>query len=125
MIIKHYCETKTKKYVSKCNEKGNVNVCVVFFALIGVNDDGTISGIEHAEQVCLDIENGINDSISPKPDFELRIEEANKTIHLLVREGEYKPYLYKGKAYRRSDSATIEVDQAELRNSMWKNGFIL
>lgn len=84
--------------------------------VFGINDDGTICGIEHAEQVCLDIENRINDSISPKPDFELRIEEANKTIHLLVREGEYKPYLYKGKAYRRSDSATIEVDQAELKS---------
>ena len=84
--------------------------------LFGVNDDGTICGIENAEQVCLDIENKINDSISPKPDFELRIDESKKIIRLFVREGEYKPYLYKGKAYRRSDSATIEVDQAELKN---------
>ena len=38
--------------------------------LFGVNDDGTICGIENAEQVCLDIENKINDSISPKPDFD-------------------------------------------------------
>lgn len=83
--------------------------------LFGVNDDGTICGIENAEQVCLDIENKINDSISPKPDYELRIEESNNVIHLYVKEGEYKPYLYKGKAYRRSDSATIEVDQAELK----------
>ena len=33
----------------------------------------------------------------------------------MVREGAYKPYLYKGKAYRRSDTASIEVDQLELR----------
>ena len=84
--------------------------------LFGVNDDGTICGIENAEQVCLDIENRINDSISPKPDFELEIDGTEKIIRLIVREGEYKPYLYKGKAYRRSDSATIEVDQAELKN---------
>lgn len=84
--------------------------------LFGVNDDGTICGIENANQVCLDIENRINDSISPKPDFELKIDEFQKIIHLYVREGEYKPYFYKGKAYRRSDSATIEVDQAELKN---------
>ena len=84
--------------------------------LFGVNDDGTICGIENADQVCLDIENRINDSISPKPDFELEIDGTEKIIRLSVREGEYKPYLYKGKAYRRSDSATIEVDQAELKN---------
>lgn len=84
--------------------------------LFGVNDDGTICGIEDAEKMCLDIENKINDSISPKPDFELKIDEKTKTICLSVNEGAYKPYLYKGKAYRRSDSATIEVDQAELKN---------
>ena len=84
--------------------------------LFGVNDDGTICGIENIEQVCLDIENKINDSISPKPDFELEIDDTEKMIRLIVREGEYKPYLYKGKAYRKSDSATIEVDQAELKN---------
>lgn len=83
--------------------------------IFGVNDDGTICGIENAEYVRLDIENKINDSISPKPDFELIIDESKKIIRLIVREGEYKPYLYKGKAYRRSDSATIEVDRSELK----------
>lgn len=83
--------------------------------IFGVNDDGTICGIENAEYVRLDIENKINDSISPKPDFELIIDESKKIIRLIVREGEYKPYLYKGKAYRRNDSATIEVDRSELK----------
>ena len=55
--------------------------------LFGVNDDGTICGIENAEQVCLDIENRINDSISPKPDFELEIDDTEKIIRLVVREG--------------------------------------
>ena len=83
--------------------------------LFGVNDDGTICGIENAEQLCLDIENRINDSISPKPDFELAVDKSKKIVRLFVHEGEYKPYLYKGKAYRRSDSATIEVDQVQLK----------
>lgn len=38
--------------------------------------------------LCLDIENRINDSISPKPDFELEIDEENKMIRLIVHEGE-------------------------------------
>lgn len=83
--------------------------------IFGVNDDGTICGIENVNQVRLDIENKINDSISPKPEFEIMVDDFNKLLRLLVHEGEYKPYLYKGKAYRRSDSATIEVDQEELK----------
>lgn len=98
------------KTVSAYSNFGNGEI------LFGVNDDGSVCGIENAEQVCLDIENRINDSITPKPDFELKIDEANKIICLSVREGKYKPYFYKGKAYRRSDSVTIEVDQSELKN---------
>lgn len=83
--------------------------------LFGVDDDGSICGISNLEKACLDIENKINDSISPKPDFELSVDEKNNTIELFVYKGEYQPYLYKGKAYRRSDTASIEVDQIELR----------
>ena len=83
--------------------------------VFGVNDDGSVCGIDNPDQVCLDIENRINDSISPKPDFEIDIDDSKKIIRLIVRERQYKPYLYKGKAYRRSDTASIEVDQAELK----------
>lgn len=83
--------------------------------VFGVNDDGSVCGIDNPDQVCLDIENRINDSIAPKPDFEIDIDDSKKIIRLIVREGQYKPYLYKGKAYRRSDTASIEVDQAELK----------
>ena len=33
---------------------------------------------------------------------------------LEVKEGIYKPYYYKSKAYKRNDTATIEVDHLEL-----------
>lgn len=84
--------------------------------LFGVNDDGSICGLNHIEKACLDIENKINDSIAPKPDFELSIDETKNIICLSVYKGSYQPYLYKGKAYRRSDTASIEVDQVELRS---------
>lgn len=83
--------------------------------LFGVSDDGTVCGISNAESACLDIENRINDSITPKPDFSLALDNRTNVITLTVKEGRYKPYLYKGKAYRRSDTASIEVDQLELR----------
>ena len=81
----------------------------------GIDDNGNVNGINNPEEVCLDIENRINDSISPRPDFELSVDYKHNIVKLMVREGAYKPYLYKGKAYRRSDTASIEVDQLELR----------
>ena len=83
--------------------------------LFGVSDDGLVLGIDNPDQKCLDIENKINDSILPKPDYSISINRSNSVITLEVYEGRYKPYLYKGKAYRRSDTASIEVDQIELK----------
>lgn len=82
--------------------------------LFGVNDEGNVVGIEHAEESCLDIEHKIHDSIKPKPDFTLSITNEN-AIELKVFEGKYKPYVYKGKAYRRSGTTSVEVDMIELR----------
>ena len=82
--------------------------------IFGVRDDGTVKGIPQAVQKCLDIENKINDSISPQPDYTLKINEENQTIILTVRKGDNPPYLYKNKAYRRSDSASLEVDRLAL-----------
>ena len=61
----------------------------------------------------MDIENKINDSISPQPDYTLEIQNNDQTIKLTVKNGPQKPYLYKSKAYKRNDTATIEVDFLE------------
>lgn len=81
--------------------------------LFGIDDDGKTLGIENPDQACLDIENKINDSIDPNPDYTLAATD-NGVIELNVREGSHKPYLYKAKAYRRNDTSTIEVDRIEL-----------
>ena len=83
--------------------------------LFGIKDDGSIKGIQNPDKMCLDIENKINDSIHPKPDFSFSINRSTGVITLEVKDGAFKPYLYKGKAYRRSDTATVEVDQIELK----------
>ena len=64
-------------------------------------------------QACLDIENKINDSISPQPNYILEIQNNDQMIKLTVTSGLQKPYLYKSKAYKRNDTATIEVDTLE------------
>lgn len=83
--------------------------------VFGISDDGTIRGLSDPEKIRLDLENRINDSISPKPDFSFKIDTKKKILTLTVYEGDYKPYLYKGKAYRRADTASIEVDNVELK----------
>ncbi len=83
--------------------------------VFGVNDEGKLVGINDIKQKCLDIENSINDNIKPQPEFFIEITNADKTISLNVRPGVNKPYLFKGKAYKRNDTSTIEVDQVELK----------
>ncbi len=80
--------------------------------LFGISDDGEILGVNDPVEAKLNLENKINDSISPVPEYALEIQKGN-IISLTVFEGMYKPYMYKGKAYKRNDTATIEVDRLE------------
>ena len=80
----------------------------------GIDDDGNIKGLSDVKQACLDIENKINASITPQPDYTFEVQNNNRTIKLIVKSGRNKPYLYKSRAYRRNDTSTIEVDNLEL-----------
>lgn len=82
----------------------------VFF---GVDDDGNAIGIENPTEVCLKIENSINDSIDPIPDFSLTIDQKTNVIELNVKEGSNKPFLCKGVAYRRADTSTRPTSREE------------
>ena len=82
--------------------------------IFGVADNGEAVGLIDPAQACLDIENKINDTIRPQPQYELAIQESEKTVILTVESGRNKPYTYRSKAYRRNDTATIEVDELEL-----------
>lgn len=82
--------------------------------IFGVDDHGNIVGINNIQDTCLVIENKINDSLDPLPKYSIDIDTKRKTITLTVYEGIHKPYFYKNKAYRRSDSSTVEVDRLEL-----------
>lgn len=47
------------------------------------------------------------------PRFELAIEGDTRTVTLTVHEGPDKPYLSSGRAYRRTDTSTVEVSRLE------------
>ncbi|MCR4670562.1 MAG: putative DNA binding domain-containing protein [Saccharofermentans sp.] len=83
--------------------------------LFGVDDSGKPVGIKDIDKKCLAIENKINDTIKPQPDYILSVNSSRNTITLEVRPGSGKPYFYKSKAYKRNDTSTIEVDRLELK----------
>lgn len=103
-------ETITNTFLKTVSAFSNYNGGKIFF---GIDDSGKIKGLADVKQSCLDIENKINDSIFPQPDYTLEPQKDN-TIILSVKSGVQKPYLYKSKAYKRNDTATIEVDTLEL-----------
>ena len=80
----------------------------------GVTDDGTEVGLDDLEDACLSIENMINDSVSPVPTYTIERNPSSHIIVLTVQQGLHKPYLYHAKAYKRSDTSTVEVDHLEL-----------
>lgn len=82
--------------------------------LFGVDDEGKLLGIDNPKEAMLSIENKINDTIKPQVFFRLDIIEKD-VIQLSVYPGDEKPYFYKSKSYKRNDSATIELDNDELK----------
>ena len=92
--------TITNTFLKTVSAFSNYNTGKIIF---GIDDNGKIIGLE----------NKINDNISPKPDFRFIKDTKKNIITLIVEEGLNKPYLYKGKAYKRNDTSTVEVDRIE------------
>ena len=108
-------EEVSKTFLKTVSAYANYNDGAIIF---GLDDDANVVGVkESPKEEALRIENMINDSLSPVPYFEMIIKEVEgKTIIILeVKKGKDTPYYYKGKAYKRADTATIEVDRFELR----------
>ena len=106
-------EKITKSYLKTVSAYSNYKNGKIIF---GINDSGEVIGIEKIMENKLSIENTINDSIKPKPEYTLDVEkiEGKSCIVLNVKKGDFPPYYYNGKAYKRNDTLTIEVDTVEL-----------
>lgn len=100
----------SKSYLKTVSAYANYGTGEIIF---GIADDGTPVGLADPQDTCLRIEHAINDSIDPVPRFELAIEEDARTVTLTVHEGPDKPYLSSGRAYRRTDTSTVEVSRLE------------
>lgn len=89
--------------------------------VFGIANNGEKLGLEDIDNMCLAIENMINDSIKPKPQYLINIDKNDSIITLHVNAGKHTPYYYKKKAYIRNDTSTVEVDDIEL-NRLILNG---
>ena len=108
---KEFKEMITNTFLKTVSAFSNYDGGEIFF---GIDDNGNIKGLPDVKQACLDIENKINDSITPQPDYTLELQNNDRTVKLTVKSGLQKPYLYKSKAYKRKDTATIEADTLKL-----------
>ena len=119
-------ETKTLEFKESITKTFLKTVCAFSNyeggqIIFGIDDTGNIKGIQDPENVCIDIENRINDNINPQPTYSLSVNKENNTITLNVEEGNNKPYFYNSKTYKRNDTATIEVDTFELTRLILEN----
>jgi ATP-dependent DNA helicase RecG len=106
-------ESITSTYLKTISAFANYDGGIIYF---GISDDGEILGLDNLPGVVLNIENTINDTILPRPDYRLSTEiiENKQIIKLEVFASDSKPYYYKHYAYQRFDTATVKVDTQEL-----------
>lgn len=85
--------------------------------IFGVSENGSVVGIVDPEKTRLQLEHKINDSISPRPEFFLNTSsfEEKQIVELTVSKGKNAPYLYNGRAYKRSDTSSTPLDSNKLR----------
>ncbi|MCQ2753070.1 MAG: putative DNA binding domain-containing protein [Bacilli bacterium] len=105
-------EKLTKSYLKTVSAFANYFDGEIIF---GIDDNGIVKGLDDLKGTALSLENQINDSIKPKPDYLITVNNKNKTISILVKKGNACPYKYNDKAYKRNDTSTVEVDEIELR----------
>ena len=96
------------KTVSAYANYGAGEVC------FGINDAGERVGVKNPDDFALAVKNKINDAIEPKPNFSIVLDGQNVVV-LRVEKGMDPPYTYRGKAYKRNHTATVEVSREELR----------
>lgn len=105
-----YKERVTPSYLKTVSAFANYGTGRIVF---GVDGERSVVGLDDPMGDALRIENAVNDSLDPAPSFFIQVDERAKTVTLIIEEGTHKPYLCKGRAFKRSDSSTVEVDKLE------------
>ena len=78
----------------------NTNGGVVY---VGIDDDGSVRGLSHADETYTRITNGIRDAILPDVTMFVHCAiQENSVVRITVNEGSNKPYYLKGKGLKPS-----------------------
>lgn len=109
-------EIPNKSYLKTVSAFANYETGKIYF---GINDQGERVGLPDPNKTILDLENQINDNLTPNPNYRFWIEDSNIVV-LEVEKGPSTPYCYRGKAYKRNDTSDIEVSEIEFRNLAMK-----
>lgn len=112
-----YKESVSKTFLKVVSAFANYNDGKIIF---GICDDGSVKGLSDPHKAAIDIENAINDSITPVPEYDITVNDNNRTVILAIYRGTETPYFYHGKAYRRADTASVPVDNVELKRLVLK-----
>ncbi|MBQ0064566.1 MAG: putative DNA binding domain-containing protein [Firmicutes bacterium] len=95
MVVGDIC----KEIIAFANTKGGI-------LYIGVNDDGTVIGVEDADQIILQLNNKIRDSIKPDVTmfvgYEIQTEDNKQIVAVTVQKGTDRPYYLAGKGLKPS-----------------------
>lgn len=100
----------TDSFLKTVSAFANYNYGEIIF---GLDDNGRKVNIDNLKDLALNIENKINDNISPRPDYRIEIDKENCLLILKIHKGDYMPYLFKNKAYMRRDSASLPIEDRD------------
>lgn len=113
--VLEYKSTFTKNILKTVSAFANFHDGMI---VIGITDDKTLVGVDNPEELRLNIENSINDNLQPCPYYEIstQIIESKTILVISVYKGDNTPYTVNNKAYKRSDTATVQVDKFLYQN---------
>ncbi len=103
---------------SGCRNSGTETLCAFLNTrggrvLFGVEPDGNIAGQEVSDKTLRDIASTLREIEPPAfPAIEsVDIEAENAVVVVTTEKGTHRPYSFKGKAYRRVGTTTVEMDR--------------
>lgn len=85
--------------------------------IFGINDrTRQAEGLRDPEKAASQIENRLNDSLNPIPDYRIEIDDENKLVRLTVYKGDERPYYWKQTAYIRKGTSSVPMSSKALED---------
>lgn len=121
-------ENQTLEYLTSCELKHcGPQVCAFLntqggYLLCGVDDNGQIKGVEHAEQVAEQLESQLKSAIQPPVLFSVEVQQVENKQLLVVEvpAGKDIPYAFNSDIYIRAGEQTQKADVDTIRDMVMR-----